>query len=149
MWILKIRVFLHFFAWKHPIKTISGQLIDWSNFSVAHWGWLEEGSFGWSALPLIQNGCYGRHLGFGFRQLEVKCLGRLIRFFCGLLGATIGKFLSMISSAAHPRCTCIAYVTCASKTSMVSAALFLRKMKIKKIGRNCQNLFFFLSRQWV
>jgi hypothetical protein len=30
-----------------------------------------------------------------------------------------------------------AFVTCASKTGIMSAALFLRKMKIKKIGRNC------------
>jgi hypothetical protein len=28
---------------------------------------------------------------------------RLIRFFCGLLGVTRGRFLSMISSAANPR----------------------------------------------
>jgi hypothetical protein len=25
--------------------------VDWSNFSVAYWGWLEEGSFRWSAHP--------------------------------------------------------------------------------------------------
>jgi hypothetical protein len=31
-------------------------------------------------------------------------LGRLIRFFGGLLGVTTEMFLSMISSAAHPRC---------------------------------------------
>jgi hypothetical protein len=31
------------------------------------------------------------------------CLGRLIRFFWGLLGVITGRFLSMISSAAHPR----------------------------------------------
>jgi hypothetical protein len=29
------------------------------------------------------------------------------------------------------------YVTCASKTGIMSAALFLRKMKITKIVRNC------------
>jgi hypothetical protein len=34
-------------------------------------------------------------------------------------------------------------VTCASKTGITSAALFLRKMKIKKIGRNCGNSCFF------
>jgi hypothetical protein len=42
-------------------------------------------------------------LTFGFRQLEDKRLGRLIRFFYGLLGVPRGGFLSMISSAAHPR----------------------------------------------
>jgi hypothetical protein len=57
--------------------------VDWSDFSVAYWGWLEEGSFRWSAPPLIQDGRYGCHLGFGFRRLQDKRLGRLIRFFCG------------------------------------------------------------------
>jgi hypothetical protein len=71
--------------------------VDWSNFSVAHWGWVEEGSFRWSAPPLIQDGRYGCHLGFRFRRLEDK------RLFCGLLGVTGGRFLSMISSVAHPR----------------------------------------------
>jgi hypothetical protein len=78
--------------------------VDWSNFSVAHWGWLEEVSFRWSALPLIQDGCYGRHLGFGLlsiRQLEDKRLGRLIRFFCDLLG-WLGE--DSFRWAAHPRC---------------------------------------------
>jgi hypothetical protein len=42
--------------------------------SVAYWGWLEEGSFRWSALQLIQDGRYGRHLGFGFCRIEDKCL---------------------------------------------------------------------------
>jgi hypothetical protein len=28
------------------------------------------------------------HLGFGFRRLQDKRLGRLIRFLCGLLGVT-------------------------------------------------------------
>jgi hypothetical protein len=70
---------------------------------MSYWGWLEEGSFRWSALPLIQDGCYGCHLGFGFRRLQDKCLGRLISFLCGSLGVTRGRFLSMISSAAHPR----------------------------------------------
>jgi hypothetical protein len=41
-------------------------------------------------------------LGFGFRRLDDKHLGRFIRFFCSLLGMTSGRFLSMISSAAHP-----------------------------------------------
>jgi hypothetical protein len=38
-----------------------------------------------------------------FRRLQDKRLGRLIWFFCGLLGVTRGRFLSMISSAARPR----------------------------------------------
>jgi hypothetical protein len=76
---------------------------DWSDFSVAYWGWLEEGSFRWSAPPLIQDGHYGSHLGFGFRRLQDKRLGQLIWFFlCGSLGVTGGWFLSMISSATHP-----------------------------------------------
>jgi hypothetical protein len=63
-------------------------------------GWLEECSFQWSAPPLIQDGCYGRHLGFRFRRTNTWVL--LIRFFCGLLGVTCGRFRSLISSAAHP-----------------------------------------------
>jgi hypothetical protein len=31
------------------------------------------------ALPLIQDGNYGCHLGFGFRRLEDKRLGRFIQ----------------------------------------------------------------------
>jgi hypothetical protein len=65
-------------------------LVDWSYFSVAYWEWLEEGSFRWSAPPLIQD---GHHLGFGFRRLEGKRLGRLIQFLCGLLGVTRWRFL--------------------------------------------------------
>jgi hypothetical protein len=41
---------------------------DWSNFSVAYWGWLEEGSFRWSAPPLIQD---GGHLVFGFCRFKM------------------------------------------------------------------------------
>jgi hypothetical protein len=71
---------------------------------VAYWGWLEEGSFRWSASPLFHWGLlYSCVLGFGFRQLDNKCLGRFIRFFCGLLGVITGRFLSIISSATHPR----------------------------------------------
>jgi hypothetical protein len=47
---------------------------------------------------------HGRHLGFGFRRLNNKRLGRFIRFFCGLLGVITGKFLSMISSAKSHYC---------------------------------------------
>jgi hypothetical protein len=77
--------------------------VDWSDFSVAYWGWLEEGSFRWSAPPLNQDGRYGRHLGFGFRRLQDKRLGRFIQFFCGSVGVTRRRLLSMISSATHPR----------------------------------------------
>jgi hypothetical protein len=47
------------------------------------------------APPLIQDGRYGTHLGFGFRRLPDKRLGRLVRFFGGLLGLTGARFLSM------------------------------------------------------
>jgi hypothetical protein len=38
------------------------------------------------------------------------------------------------------------FVTCASKTGMMLAALFLRKMKIKQIGQNFKPIF---SKQWA
>jgi hypothetical protein len=60
--------------------------VDWSNFLVAHWGWLEEGSFPWPTPPLIQHGRYSSHLGFGFHQLPDECLRQLVRFFGGSLG---------------------------------------------------------------
>jgi hypothetical protein len=85
------------------LVSVDYALVDWSNLSVAHWVWLEECSFRWSAPPLIQDGCYGRHLGFGFRRLDDKRVSRLFRSFCGLLGVTRGWVLSMISSAAPPR----------------------------------------------
>jgi hypothetical protein len=44
--------------------------------------------------------------------------------------------VQMMSSAQLSVICLTAYVTCASKTGIMSAALFLRKMKIKKIGRN-------------
>jgi hypothetical protein len=53
---------------------------------------LEEGSFRWSAPPLFQDG----------RRLDDKRVGRFMQFFWGLLGMTSGRFVSMISSAAHP-----------------------------------------------
>jgi hypothetical protein len=43
--------------------------VDWSNFSVAYWGWLENGSFRWSAPLLIQDGLYGGHLGVWFPSI--------------------------------------------------------------------------------
>jgi hypothetical protein len=62
-------------------------------FFFAYWGWLEEGSFRWPVPPLIQNGRYCSHLGFGFRQLSDERLGRLVQFFCDLLGVTGERFI--------------------------------------------------------
>jgi hypothetical protein len=42
-------------------------------------------------------------LDFSFSRLQDKRLGLLIRFLCGSLGVTRGRFLLMISSAARPR----------------------------------------------
>jgi hypothetical protein len=84
------------------LPSIIGQTPGSIDFYVAHWGWLEEGSFRWSAPPLIQDGRYGHHLGFGFLQLQDKCCSLLIWFLCGSLGVTRGRFLSMISSDTHP-----------------------------------------------
>jgi hypothetical protein len=53
-----------------------------SDFSVAYWGWLVEGSFRWSATPLIQHCRYGSHLGFGFRRLSDECLSTGPIFWC-------------------------------------------------------------------
>jgi hypothetical protein len=72
-------------------------------FFVAYWGWVEEGSFRWTAPPLIQDGRCSSRLVFGSHQLSDECLGQLVRLFCGLLGVTGGRFLSMISAAAHSR----------------------------------------------
>jgi hypothetical protein len=77
--------------------------IDPTDFYVAYCGWVEEGSFRWSAAPLIQDGRYGRHLGFGFRRIQDNRLGWLISFLCGSLGMSRGRYLSVISSAIHPR----------------------------------------------
>jgi hypothetical protein len=68
--------------------------------SLAYWGWIEEGSFRWSAPPLSQDGRYCHHLGFGFHWFSDQ---GLVRFFGGSLGVTGGTFISMISSATHPR----------------------------------------------
>jgi hypothetical protein len=57
--------------------------VDWSNFLVAHWAWLEEGSFRWSPPPLIQDGRYALHLGFGLHWFSAQRLGRLVSFFGG------------------------------------------------------------------
>jgi hypothetical protein len=50
--------------------------------------------------PLHRRRC---PLTFHFRKLSDKRLGQFIWFFCGLLGVIRGRFLSIISSAAHPR----------------------------------------------
>jgi hypothetical protein len=76
--------------------------VDWSYFSVAYWGWLEEGSIRWSALPLIQD----RHCDAAILDLvSVDFLTNawvdLSDFFSWLIGATGGRFLSMTSAAAH------------------------------------------------
>jgi hypothetical protein len=84
--------------------------VNWSDFSVAYWGWLEEGSFWWSAppliqdghqffggslggdlrkVPLIQHGHNSSHLGFGFRRLSDECLRRLVRVFVAHWGSSI------------------------------------------------------------
>jgi hypothetical protein len=77
--------------------------VDWSDFSAAYWGWQQEGYFRWSAPPLIQDGRYGRQLEFGFRRFSDQRLRWLLRRFGGSLGVTGGRFLSMSSSATHPR----------------------------------------------
>jgi hypothetical protein len=57
--------------------------------------------FRWPAPLLIQDGRYGSHLGFRFCQLSHQRMGQLVRFGCGLLGVTGGRFLSMISADAR------------------------------------------------
>jgi hypothetical protein len=57
------------------IDFLTNAWVDWSDFLVAHWKM--------AATATI-----------------LDDLGRLIRFFCGLLGLIRGRFLSMISSAA-------------------------------------------------
>jgi hypothetical protein len=70
--------------WTTPF--LSGQPL------IETWGWL------------IEDGRYGCQIGFGFRRLSDKRLGHLVRFFCGLLGVTGERFLSMTSGVAHSRC---------------------------------------------
>jgi hypothetical protein len=62
--------------------------VDWCDFSVAYWRWLEEGSFRCPAPPLIQHGRYSSHLGFGYHWLSDERLRRLVRFFRGSLGGS-------------------------------------------------------------
>jgi hypothetical protein len=44
----------------------------------------------------------------------------------------------------------IEYVTCASEIGIISAALFLRKIKIKKMSEIVETVFkFIFSKQWA
>jgi hypothetical protein len=54
-------------------------------------------------MNMIQNGCYGSHIGFCFRRLSWRMPGSTGPIFCGLLGVTEGRFLSMTSTATHSR----------------------------------------------
>jgi hypothetical protein len=107
--------------------------VDWSDFSVVFWGvikrkvpyddhprwslqptsciwfpsirgqtgWLEEGSFRWPAPPLIQDGC---HFGFlVYVDFLTNAWVDWSDFLVAHWGVTGGRFLSMISSATHPR----------------------------------------------
>ena len=62
-----------------------------------------EGSFRWW-LPLdIQDGYYGSHFEFGFRQMTWEPFTRLTwNFFWWLLSMS-GRFLSMMAATGHPR----------------------------------------------
>jgi hypothetical protein len=44
---------------------------------------------------------YNQRQGFDFCRLSDKRLGRLVRFFCGQLGVTGGRLLSIISAATY------------------------------------------------
>jgi hypothetical protein len=78
--------------------------VDWSDFSVAYWGGgVTRGRF----LSMISSGADPRWplwppSCIWFPSIRGQRLGRLIQFFCGLLGVTKGRFLSMISSTTHP-----------------------------------------------
>jgi hypothetical protein len=49
------------------IDFLTNACVDWSDFLVAHWGYLEEGSFRCPAPLPIQHGYYSSFLAFGFR----------------------------------------------------------------------------------
>jgi hypothetical protein len=87
------------------VDYLTNASVDWSDFFVAYWGWVEEGSLRWPGPPLIQDGRYGSHLGFSLCRLSDKCLGRQVWFFCGLLRVTGGRVPSMTSAATHSRWT--------------------------------------------
>jgi hypothetical protein len=71
--------------------------VDWSDFLVAHWGQLEEGSFRW---PLIQHGHYGSHLGFGSVDYLTNAY-RLIRFFWCLIWVIFTMFHFSLNLIVH------------------------------------------------
>jgi hypothetical protein len=83
-----------------PINYLTNVCVNWSDFLVAYWGWLEVGSCRWSVLPPIQD---GSHLGFGSRPLSDERLSRLVRFFgaeglCSLCDAAIFLNLFVVQS---------------------------------------------------
>jgi hypothetical protein len=80
--------------WRTPGST--GPIFLW-----LYWGWLEECSFQWPVPLLIQDGCCGSYLGFDFRRLSDKHLGRLVLF---LGGRNWGDWrMSIISAATYSR----------------------------------------------
>jgi hypothetical protein len=68
------------------VDYLTNASVDWSDFFVAYWGWVKEGSFRWPVPPLTQDGRCGSHHGFGSHQLSDECLSWLVRFFCGSFG---------------------------------------------------------------
>jgi hypothetical protein len=75
--------------------------VDSSDFSVAYWGWLVEGSFRWSPPPLIQDGRCGAILDLVSVDFLTNAWVDWSELL-GLIGVTGGWFLSMTSTAAHP-----------------------------------------------
>jgi hypothetical protein len=66
-------------------------LIFWPTFGLTGGSLGVTGgrSFRWLALPLIQHGRYGSHLGFGFRRLSDERLRRLVQFCLAHWGSSI------------------------------------------------------------
>jgi hypothetical protein len=85
-----------------PINYLTNPWVNWSNLFVAYWGWLEVGCCPWPVPLLIQDGHYGSHLWFGFRQLSDERLSRACRIesiLCvcwGGGGLSRGRFLSEV-----------------------------------------------------
>jgi hypothetical protein len=80
--------------------------VDCSDFFVAYWGWLEEGSSRWLVPQLIQDGTYD------LVSIDSLTRNARVRYFCGLLGVTGGRFLSITSATAHSRgLPCLSKVT--------------------------------------
>jgi hypothetical protein len=72
------------------------------------------------------------HLGFSFRRFSDQRLGWLVRFFGGSLGVTGGKFLSMISSATHPR-----WLPCSSSWIWFPLIFWLAVLKSAHVPLDC------------